>query len=219
MKYSAYISIFLVGLSFGMTACMLSCMPFLTPILLNNSNSIKQSMGVMLPFSLGRVFTYVIIAIIASSSSILVKNMIDETFIYKYILGSSTIFLGIYMLYNNIKNNKTCGIKKGQATKKDISKFGYFGLGATISINLCAPILTLISLSGNTTTIYSAIALGLSFGMGAVFFTLFFYGFFLSTLIRGILEQFINYKKAVETTASLLLILVGVLIISGNISL
>ncbi|MEA3290444.1 MAG: sulfite exporter TauE/SafE family protein [Campylobacterota bacterium] len=210
-----------MGLTFGATACMLSCMPFLSPILVNKSNSVKESMGVMISFSLGRIFTYVIIAVIASSSSVLVKNLIDDNFIYTYILGTSTVLLGVYMIYNSIKGKKACGIHKphNNKQKKDISKLGYFSLGATISINLCAPILTLISLSGNTTTIFSAIGLGLSFGIGAVMFTLFFYGFFLSTLIRGILEQFTNYKKAVEISASLLLISVGVLIISGNISL
>ena len=199
---------------------MLSCMPFLSPILINKSNSVKESMGVMIPFSLGRIFTYVIIAIIASSSSVLVKQIINDNTIVNYILGISTIFLGSFMLYNSLKNNKSCGILKYKTdTKKDISTFGYFSLGATISINLCTPIVSLIALSSNTTNIYSAVGLGLSFGIGASFFTLFFYGFFFSTLIRGILEQFKNYKKAVEISASLLLILVGILIISGNLSL
>ena len=177
-------------------------------------------MGVMIPFSLGRIFTYVIIAVIASSSSVLVKQIINDNTIVNYILGTSTIFLGSFMLYNSLKNNKSCGILKHKTdTKKDISTLGYFSLGATISINLCTPIVSLIALCSNTTNIYSAVGLGLSFGIGAVMFTLFFYGFFLSTLIRGILEQFRNYKKEVEISASLLLITVGILIISGNISL
>lgn len=176
----------------------------------------------MIPFSLGRIFTYVIIAVIASSSAGLVKSIIDDNLLVNYILGTSTVILGLFMLYNTIRDKKSCAIHKPnnkQKKKKDISKAGYFALGATISINLCTPILTLITLSSNTINIYSAIGLGLSFGIGASFFTLFFYGFFLSTLIRGILEQFANYKKAVEISASLLLITVGVLIISGNISL
>jgi len=219
MQYTPYISIFLIGLSFGATACMFSCMPFLTPILIKSSNNIKESLGVMIPFSLGRVFTYTLIAILAFVSSQLVKDVLQNNEVLNYILGGVTIILGISMLYNSYKNNKTCGVHKPITKEQKFSKMGFFGLGATISINLCTPVISLITISSSTTTIYSAIAFGIAFGVGAVLFTLLFYGFFFSTLIRGLLEQFTQYKKHVEILASLFLILVGILIISGNLSL
>jgi len=219
MQYTPYISIFLIGLSFGATACMFSCMPFLTPILIKSSNNIKQSLAVMIPFSLGRIFTYTMIAMLAFGSSLFIKDILKNNELLSYILGTVTIILGITMLYNSYKNNKSCGIHKPIVKEQNLSKIGFFTMGATISINLCAPVISLITISSSTTTIYSAIAFGVSFGLGAVLFTLLFYGFFFSTLIRGLLEQFTQYKKHVEIIASLFLILVGILIISGNLSL
>ena len=198
---------------------MFSCMPFLTPILVKNSNNIKQSLGVMIPFSLGRIFTYTIIAIVAFTSSLLIKELLKNNTLLSYILGTVTIILGFTMLYNSYKNNKSCGIHKPIVKEQNFSKLGFFTMGATISINLCTPVISLITVSSNTTTIYSAIAFGIAFGVGAVLFTLLFYGFFFSTLIRGLLEQFNQYKKHLEVIASLFLILVGILIISGKLSL
>ncbi len=219
MQYTPYLSIFLIGLSFGATACMFSCMPFLTPILIKNSNNIKQSLNVMIPFSLGRIFTYTIIAVIAFLSAALVKDLLQDNSVINTVLGSVTIFLGLLMFYNTYKNNKTCGVHKPASNNHNFSRIGFFAMGATISINLCTPVISLIALSSNSSNIYSAIAFGISFGTGAVLFTLLFYGFFFSTVIKGLLEQFSKYKKHLEFTASLFLILVGILIISGNLSL
>ncbi|MCD4758980.1 MAG: sulfite exporter TauE/SafE family protein [Arcobacteraceae bacterium] len=198
---------------------MFSCMPFLTPILIKSSNNIKQSLAVMIPFSLGRIFTYTMIAMLAFGSSLFIKELLKNNTLLSYILGTVTIILGITMLYNSYKNNKSCGIHKLLVKEQSFSKLGFFTMGATISINLCTPVISLITISSSTTTIYSAIAFGIVFGVGAVLFTLLFYGFFFSTLIRGLLEQFTQYKKPVEVIASLFLILVGILIISGNMSL
>lgn len=219
METISYFSLFIIGLSYGATACMFSCMPFLTPILVKNSNNIKQSLSVMIPFSLGRIFTYTMIAIVAFASSLFIKELLKNNILLSYILGTVTIILGITMLYNSYKNNKSCGIHKPIVKEQSFSKLGFFTMGATISINLCTPVISLITISSSTTTIYSAIAFGIAFGVGAVLFTLLFYGFFFSTLIRGLLEQFNQYKKHVEVIASLFLILVGILIISGKLSL
>lgn len=219
MQYTPYLSIFLIGLSFGATACMFSCMPFLTPVLIKNSDNIKQSLGVMIPFSLGRIFTYTLIAVISFLSAALIKTLLQNNTVLNTILGTVTVLLGCVMFYNSYKNNKTCGVHKPIAKQQSFSRFGFFAMGATISINLCTPVVSLIALSSSSASIYSAIAFGISFGVGAVLFTLLFYGFFFSTLIKGLLEQFSRYKKHLEFSASLFLIFVGILIFSGILSL
>ena len=39
MAEATLLTLFLVGLGYGSTACMFTCMPFLSPILLTNSNN------------------------------------------------------------------------------------------------------------------------------------------------------------------------------------
>ena len=173
----------------------------------------------MIPFSLGRVFTYTLIAFIAFSGSAFIKEALKNSELFHMLLGSVTIILGLYMLYQSYKSNQSCGLNHHKNSNKPITKGGFFLLGASMSINLCAPIATLITMASTRTSTISAIFLGLFFGIGATLFTLLFYGFFLSNLIRGILEQFQSYKRAVEIIASMSLITVGVFILSGQISL
>lgn len=100
-----------------------------------------------------------------------------------------------------------------------MSRLGLFGIGALVSVNLCAPVLTLIALSANSGSLAGAIGMGISFGLGAVLIPFLFYGFFLSNVFRGLLIEFRSYAKSIEMMASLLLIAVGVLILNGQIRL
>lgn len=203
-----------------MTACMMSCMPFLTPLLVKNSGSLKESMGVMIPFSLGRIFTYTVIAVIATAGAGTVKTLLQDNQVVNYLLGLLTVFIGLYMLTNILlKKNKTCSLHKPVEKNSKMTRFGFFSIGAFVSINLCAPVVTLVTLAANSSSYAHAVGLGLSFGLGAVLFSFLFYGFFISNLIRGLLEQFKTYTKAVEITASLFLVVTGVFILSGKLSL
>ena len=220
MESTAFVSIFLVGLSYGMTACMVSCMPFLTPLLVKGSGSIRESMRVMVPFSLGRIITYIVIALVATGGAVLVKELLSEKRVIDALLGSSTVLMGVLMLRGILNNSKkSCGMHKPDKEKSPISILGFFSIGAGVSMNLCAPVVTLATVAASSTSYYDALGLGLSFGLGAVLFSFLFYGFFMSTLIRGLLAEFASFKKAIEISASVLLILVGLLIAGGKLSL
>ena len=215
MEITAFFSIFIIGLSYGATACMFSCMPFLSPILISNSNNTKQALSVILPFSLGRIFSYTLIAVVAYMSSLWVKEMLDDNYIFSFILGFSTIGMGIYLLYKSFLKQSSCGHNTPLLKKPKLTKFGFFTIGATMSVNPCAPIMALLAVAANSTSLQNSIALGVFFGLGAVMFSILFYGFIVSTFIKGLLRQFSSYKLLVERTAALLLVLVGILVLSG----
>jgi len=220
VEQTAFLSLFLVGLSYGMTACMLSCMPFLAPLLVKNANSVRESMKVMIPFSLGRIVTYMAIALLATGGAALVKDIFKEKTAVDAILGVGTILMGLLMLRSTLKNRKkACGMHKSAREKSTITTFGFFSIGATVSINLCTPVVTLVTVAGGSSGYYESLGLGLSFGLGAVLFSFLFYGFFLSTLIRGLLAQFASHKKVIEISASVFLIIVGLMIVGGKLTL
>jgi len=215
-----FFSLFIIGLSYGSTACMFSCMPFLTPLLIKNSNTIREAINIILPFSLGRIFTYTIIAIIALSSAALVKKLLNDNLVFQSLLGFFTLFMGLFMLFRIWKKDKkSCSSNPSILNNSTISKFGLFGIGALVSINPCAPILTLIALSANSNSVSHAMGMGISFGLGAVLIPFLFYGFFMSNVIRGLLVEFKTYARAIEIMASLLLVTVGILILNSQIRL
>lgn len=215
MEYTTFFSIFIIGLSYGATACMFSCMPFLSPLLVSNSNSTKQALGIILPFSLGRIFSYTLIAIVAYLSSVWVKQMLNDNYIFSIILGVSTISMGIYLFYKSFYSTRSCGHTTPLIKKTKLNKLGFFTIGATMSVNPCAPIMALLAVAANSSSIYNSIGLGLFFGVGAVIFSIIFYGFILSTVVKGMMIQFSSYKLLIERIAALLLVTVGVLVLNG----
>ncbi|WP_345980949.1 sulfite exporter TauE/SafE family protein [Sulfurimonas sp. HSL3-2] len=220
METVTFFSLFIIGLSYGSTACMFSCMPFLSPLLVKNSNSIRESVSILIPFSLGRIFMYTVISVMALSGAGLVKTVLNDNAVFQSFLGLFTLSMGLFMFYRFFKKEKvSCSANRSISSNQIANGFGLFGIGVLVSINPCAPILTLITLSANSTSMPSAIGMGLSFGLGAVLVPFLFYGFFLSTVIRGLLVEFKTYAKAIEMMASLLLVIVGILIISGQIRL
>ena len=214
MDNLAYTSLFLIGLSYGSTACMLSCMPFLSPILLANSRSVSHAMAVVLPFSVGRVVSYVLMAILASLSVQHVKSIIDNPAISQLILGSATMIVAIVMFYRSYQNRPSaCSSQKPTISKTSI--VGYFTMGLSISLNPCAPILTLIAAAANSSSVSNAALMGLSFGLGAIGATILFYGFFISSVAREIISQFSHHKRNIERVAALLLMLVAISVFNG----
>jgi cytochrome c biogenesis protein CcdA len=220
MEYVSLFSLFLIGLSSGATACMFSCMPFLAPLLITESKNLKQSSQVVLPFSLGRIFSYTLIAMIASNSSMLVKNILNDGIAFQMILGTLTMLIGIFLLVRTVRNgSQSCSTSHTNLSQNPKGVLGIFGIGVMVSLNPCAPIVTLIGLSANTTMLDTAASYGVSFGLGAVLVPFVFYTFIVGTIVQGLLEQFRKYVKLIEIFAASLLIVTGIMVFAGKISL
>ena len=219
MESISLFSLFLIGLSSGATACMLSCMPFLTPLLMTHSKNMKQATQIVLPFSLGRIFSYTLIAMAASMSSAFVKNILDDNTLFQLLLGTVTMFMGIFLLLRILGNRaKHCHASPCHSQNVK-GTLGIFGIGVLVSLNPCAPIVTLIALSANTTVWSSAACYGLSFGLGAVLVPFILYTFIVGTIVQGLIEQFRKYVKWIEVFAAGLLIVTGIMVFAGKISL
>lgn len=219
MENLTFISLFIIGLSYGATACMFSCMPFLAPLLITNSSSMKDSSKIVIPFSLGRVFTYTVIAVAASSGSLYIKAILNDNRLFQILLGVFTILMAFMMLAGVYKNKKSCGSSNNKYSLKPKGTMGFFTIGALVSLNPCAPVLTLVTLSANTGTISSAVIYGVSFGFGAILVPFIFYTFFVGNIFRGLVEQFRLFTVHIHVFASLLLLFTGVIVLMGKISL
>ena len=219
MQSITLFSLFLLGLSYGSTACMFSCMPFLSPLLVSNSQNVRQSIALVLPFSLGRVVAYTLIAMLAYSSAGLIKAILQDNELFRFILGGFTLIMGVFLLYKIVKKQKNSCTATLCSHRPNANPFALFGMGFLFSINPCVPLLTLVALSAHATSNVHAIQMGIFFGFGAVLVPFFFYGFFLSTLMRGLLGEFKKYAKHVEAAAALFLAAVGVALLGGQIHL
>jgi cytochrome c biogenesis protein CcdA len=195
-------------------------MPFLSPLLVSNSQTIKQSMALVLPFSLGRIVAYTFISMLAYSSAGFIKAVLNDNEVFEFVLGSFTLFMGMFLLYKIIRKKRSeCASNPLIAKRLTTNRFGLFAMGVLISINPCTPLLTLVALSANATSSLHAMEMGIFFGFGAVLVPFVFYGFFISTIMRGLLIEFKTYTKYIEVAAALFLVAVGILLINGQVTL
>ena len=162
--------------------------------------------------------TYTIIALIASSSSVLIKSILNDNTLFQTLLGSFTILMAIGLLYTTFNDKTTCKSSIDH-TSKPKGLLGLFTIGALVSLNPCVPVLTLITLSANTSSASTAMLFGLFFGLGAVLVPFIFYTLIVGTVFRGIIEQFKTVTKYIQLFAALFLLFVGVMVLAGKISL
>ncbi len=216
-ELTSFLSIYIIGLSYGATACMLSCMPFLTPLLFSGSNSTKEAMGVILPFSFGRIFSYTLLSVLAFMSSYWLKRVLDDRVISSALLGSVTVLMGIYILYRSFGRKRSCDSVKSVSGGQN--HLGLFTMGASMSLNPCTPVLALLGFSINAGTLPVAFFEGIFFGLGAVTFSILFYGFVFSKLVRGLVAQFQPYKIWIERGSALFLVVLGVAVFNNQLKL
>ncbi|WP_345969325.1 MULTISPECIES: sulfite exporter TauE/SafE family protein [Sulfurimonas] len=209
----AYLSLLLIGLSYGATACMFSCMPFLSPLLLTQNGREGGALYVVSIFSLGRIVSYSLIAVAASFGAMAVKSLLDDPALSQSLLGISTVFVGGVLLHRSFWQRRCCSVSGGrQGTTGSV---GYFAMGFAITLNPCAPVMSLIAVAAGSANAADALAMGLAFGLGAVSASWALYGLFFSQVAREAVAQLARYKTAIERIAALLLMAVGIATING----
>jgi len=172
---------------------------------------------VILPFSLGRIFSYTLLAVIAFYSSFWVKKILDDTILANSLLGVVTVGMGCFIFYKTFQKSSTCRAQK--TFLKDKNGFGFFIIGALMAINPCAPLLSLVGVAINSKILVDAVFNGLFFGIGAVLFSVVLYGLIFSKLIVGMMRELRAYKIWIERLMALFLVVLGIQVMIGNVVL
>lgn len=203
-----FITIFLIGVQLGATACAISCLPIITPILLaNNALNAKESLKILFKYFLGKIFAYMSISMIAFFGVNLFKNVLMPIVPFNKIGASLIILVGIFLLITSIMQNKSCKSPCGTSFK-----YGYFGIGFLSSFSFCLPVMSLVTTSALSSSLLISALYGLCFGVGVTVIPFLFFYFFIFKITNEISVQLIKNKKLISVLSSLLLIIVGFLI-------
>ncbi|MDO9208547.1 MAG: sulfite exporter TauE/SafE family protein [Sulfuricurvum sp.] len=209
-------SLFLVALSYGATACMLSCMPILSPILLANNATRQESLRVLIPITAGRISGYTLLAVIAFTGAAFVQSLLKDKVLMGYILGSMTLILALKQLLA-IRTKHACCAQTTPPSKS--TNITLFATGLFLSMSICAPVATMMTLSATAPSLGWAVLYGLSFGLGATLLWFFFFSVVLTTALKESLNHLSHYRRVIEIMAPILLACVGILIFNGWIRL
>lgn len=201
-------TLFLVGFQLGATACALSCLPIVTPILISNSNyTNNKSFYILLQYFSGKLLAYTSISILSFYSSQFIKDSLTSTVPFTKIGALTIILVSILLLYRAFKTDNQCKTScNGQL------KYGYFTLGLLSSFNLCLPVATLIATSAISESLIFSIFYGLSFGLGVIFIPFLFLYFVINKISHNLIKGLNENKKKIEIISALFLLLVGILV-------
>lgn len=210
------LSLFLVALSYGATACMLSCMPLLSPILLANSATRQKSLSLLLPITAGRITGYTVLSVAAFLGSTMIQALLNDTALMGYLLGSLTLFLAL-RLWSAQRSSKACCTASPRP--KPQGNVSLFATGVVLSMSLCAPVATMMALSAATPSLLWAVLYGLVFGLGATLLWFFFFSVVMTAILKESLLHLQNYHRLLERLAPIVLAGVGVALFNGWIRL
>lgn len=212
--YLGLLSLFIIALSYGATACMLTCMPLLSPILLANSTTRRQSLRILLPISLGRISGYIFLSLIAYLGAVMIKSLISDTVLMGYLLGSITLILAI-RLWFSLRTSSCCNT----TTETPQQVIPLFITGALLSMSLCAPVITMMTLSAASHSLTWAITYGAVFGLGATLLWFLFFSVVLTAILKESLIHLSRCRAFLQHAAPILLAGVGIAIFKGWIHL
>lgn len=209
-----YLGIFFLGLQLGATACAISCMPVISPILLANGENKTKALAILTQFFGAKVFAYMVLSILGFLGAGIIKTLINEMF-FAQILGFFIMILGAGLLYSSFMSS---GCKTSCDNPKP-STTNYLVIGFFSSFSVCTPLMSLVLFSSSANSLYISMAYGLSFGLGVVLIPFLFFYFFIFQISSCITKELYKYKQHIQVFASLLLILVGLLVYLEYLSL
>lgn len=201
-----YLSLFIFGLQLGATACAISCMPLLSPILLANSQDKKKAISILTLFFSSKVFAYGVIAMLAFFGTALVKSFVESVPINQIL---SLFVMGVALvIFKNVLSQK--GECKSACSMGKISGGNYALMGFFSSFTICLPLSSLLLLSASSSSIFNSFSYGITFGLGAVLVPFLIFYFIIFRVNNEVVAQFKKYKKQIEIFAALLLFVVGI---------
>ncbi|MGW8169970.1 MAG: urease accessory protein UreH domain-containing protein [Sulfurovaceae bacterium] len=202
-----FLAIFAMGLQLGATACAISCMPIMTPILLGNASNKQDGISILIRYFSGKILAYTAISSVAFFGADIVKKYIQDDLVFTKIGAIVIIIVGLYSFCLALVANRSCSSKCTTS-----SKFGFFGIGFFSSFSFCLPVGSLIASSALSGSFLTSLLYGVSFGLGVVIIPFLFFYFFIFKITSTIVTELSKFKKEIEIFSALLLVSVGGLI-------
>ncbi len=206
----------LMGLVFGAGPCTVTCMPYLGPVFLTQDGGWRRTVGVILPFSAGRLGGYIALGTVAGYAGYTATNWFKEG-PAGILLGMATVLLGVILLRRAGKG-EICTAKMtseqkvalpGARAPRKLMPLGLFGLGLGMALNPCVPLGTVLTVAAASADPLIGAELGMAFGLGAVVVPAIVFSFLVAHFGAQVREGLAQWRGRLEAGAGGMLILLG----------
>lgn len=159
LESAGIFSAWLLGLSLGLTACTVSCLPYMGAWVMARERSLVMSDTGL--FLAGRVSAYALLGLTAGLAGVWLDNTLRSG-VGHVAIGAASISAGLWLLVGEARH-RPCSAAKG-------SKAGGappFALGFSLSLTPCTPLASLLAVAAQSGSAPLGAAYGLAFGLGA----------------------------------------------------
>ncbi len=163
-------TVWLLGVSMGLTACTVTCLPFMGTWALGRASGQREAFLHTGVFLAGRVTTYTILAALAGAIGLGLAQALGGTW-GNAVIGGASILAGLWLLAKPA--GKACGAVPPAPTfapvhfRRKVDSLPPLFLGAALSLTPCTPLASLLALAANAGSAASGASYGLAFGLGA----------------------------------------------------
>lgn len=168
MKVST--DIFIMGIILGWGPCLSFCAPIIFPYIMATQSRWLKGLKSVIVFSLSRIISYIILALIATAFGQLVISKFYESKMGEniyLIIGLFILSIGIILLLGKSPNLKFCQILHKYTTSGSLKSLIIFGL--LIGFSPCIPLLGILAyITLVSKNILYGGFLGLCFGLGTL---------------------------------------------------
>lgn len=152
-------SILLLGISMGLTACTVTCLPFMGTWALGRADNTEEAFRHTLWFIAGRVLAYTVLGALAAWLGKALLYIVDGG-LGNMAIGTAAILAGTWLLLPERPHASCAAARQGQTLPP-------FLLGMGLSLTPCVPLATLLTLCALSGQWLDGAAQGLAFGLGA----------------------------------------------------
>lgn len=152
-------AVWLLGMSLGLTACTVTCLPFMGTWVLGRGGSQMQALYDTSMFVSGRIVAYALLGAIAGGAGVwLSEAMRGGT--GNAVIGLASIAAGMWLLRAG-KPHSPCGVARGAGSTPPLL------MGFSLSLTPCAPLASLLAVCAAAGSVRLGMANGMVFGLGA----------------------------------------------------
>lgn len=154
------LSVWLLGASLGLTACTVTCLPFMSSWVIARSGIQRRVMwGDAGLFVLGRITAYTLLASLAGLAGSWLSAQLSAG-LGNLVIALASFLAAGWLLW--LKGQRSCGLAGGQQLAMPP-----FALGFSLSLVPCAPLATLLALAAQAGAWWQGAGYGLAFGLGS----------------------------------------------------
>jgi thiol:disulfide interchange protein DsbD len=162
-------TVWLLGVSMGMTACTVTCLPFMGTWALGRASGRGEAFLHTAVFLAGRVLTYTLLAALAGAIGVGLAKALGGS-LGNAVIGGASILAGLWLLR---RTATSCSGVPPRLTFQPLrfqrkrDSLPPLFLGAALSLTPCTPLASLLALAANAGSAPQGAAFGLAFGLGA----------------------------------------------------